>query len=248
MNGPSLADFRLLGIEETADPAEIKKAYRRRVKQLHPDTGEGGSPEAILKNHFLFAGVCAAYRRLMASFAPRPGSARVGASDAAAGANGPQGAKGPAGAIGAAGGSLKPHADPAWVYYRKGCEYFSRIHPSAWNPTWLIETDAKTPGDLEAQRETADRVRNLVSLFPKAYLYFSTVANEYPDSPWVEDSREKMRLIEDRVKRYRKIIESFASWGGHSDREREGYEEMMRENKRRYEAFPADERRRWGKK
>jgi len=249
-------DFLILGIAETDDPAEIKKAYRRRVKELHPDTAETGE---ILKNHFLFAEVCEAYRRLTAgsrggavrgpaaagSGAPprREDAARRGHPDPGGAVRGPAGARGDAAGSGA--NAMRPHADPAWAYYRKASEYFSRIHPSAWNAERSILVDAKLAHDAEAQRQTAERVRGLVKLFPKAYLYFSTVANEYPDSPWAEDARDKMRVIEKRIARYRNIIESFTEWGAYPERSKEDFEGRMREAKKRYGEFPEESREKW---
>lgn len=45
----------ILGVGLTADEDEIRAAYRRRVKAVHPDNG--GDPEAFMR-------VTAAYRRL----------------------------------------------------------------------------------------------------------------------------------------------------------------------------------------
>ncbi|MFC6798878.1 MULTISPECIES: J domain-containing protein [unclassified Haladaptatus] len=56
-NQQSLADaYRVLGLEPGADEASVKQAYRKRVKETHPDT-ERGSEEA-------FKRVTAAYERL----------------------------------------------------------------------------------------------------------------------------------------------------------------------------------------
>jgi len=242
-------DFRVLGIDETDDVAAIKKAYRRRVKELHPDTADTGE---ILENHFRFVEVCAAYRRIMAGRAkPRdPGPTAPGAK----GSNGARASSPAVGGIRYPTGSppggqrgLKPHADPAWAYYRKGTEYLSRIHPSQWNANRRMTVDAKLAHDVETQRETAARVRELVKLFPKAYLCFGTVVNEYPDSPWADDARDKMRIIEERMVRYKSIIASFVGWADYRQKEREEFTRMMEEGKRRYDAFPGDERDRWEK-
>ncbi|WP_338729500.1 DnaJ domain-containing protein [Haladaptatus sp. DJG-WS-42] len=48
--------YRILGLDPGADAAAVKKAYRKRVKETHPDT-ERGSEEA-------FKRVTAAYERL----------------------------------------------------------------------------------------------------------------------------------------------------------------------------------------
>ncbi len=54
--GPSRAEARkVLGVSTDADPAEIKRAYRQKVKEVHPD--RGGDEET-------FKRVTAAYERL----------------------------------------------------------------------------------------------------------------------------------------------------------------------------------------
>lgn len=40
--------YEVLGIDKTADPATIKKAYRKLAKKYHPDSNVGN--EALLKN------------------------------------------------------------------------------------------------------------------------------------------------------------------------------------------------------
>jgi DnaJ-domain-containing protein 1 len=56
-DGPSLAEaYRRLGLEPGADESAVKRAYRERVKEVHPDT-ESGDQEA-------FKEVTRAYERL----------------------------------------------------------------------------------------------------------------------------------------------------------------------------------------
>lgn len=236
---PSPADLALLGLDSGADLTALKRSYRRRVKELHPDTASAGE---IIQNHLRFVAVCAAYRRLSAILSPpvRVSGARTAPTREAS--------PGAAGGTGGESGPLAPHADPAWVYYKRGADFFSRIHPSSWNLSGSITVDSKLPHDREAQRETAERVRELVRLFPKAYLCFSTVATEYPDSPWAEDAREKMRLIEERVSRYRSIIESFSAWSEYPDREKRDFQERREEDKKRYASFDPESRKRWAGK
>lgn len=38
--------YRLLGVAPTADAAEIARAYRRRVRDVHPDTADPARPSA----------------------------------------------------------------------------------------------------------------------------------------------------------------------------------------------------------
>jgi DnaJ-class molecular chaperone len=56
-----ITDFQILGIEETSDPHIIKNAYRKRVKETHPDNS---TEKDMLKNHLLFIQINQAYQRL----------------------------------------------------------------------------------------------------------------------------------------------------------------------------------------
>jgi curved DNA-binding protein CbpA len=55
---PHLDDYALLGIQPGVTKRDIKNAYRRQARRLHPD--KGGDAEA-------FKAMYAAYRRLLAA-------------------------------------------------------------------------------------------------------------------------------------------------------------------------------------
>ena len=56
-DGPSRSEaYRILGLDTDADDAAVKRAYRQKVKEVHPDT-DGGDEETFKK-------VNAAYERL----------------------------------------------------------------------------------------------------------------------------------------------------------------------------------------
>jgi len=186
-----ISDHQMLGIDEDADLATVKSAFRRRAKELHPDLS---SDNDAIPRHDLFIAVCKAYQRLrdvaesdetkLISPMPEPDS-----SD-----------------------SVIRHSDQAYVFYRQGMKWFMAIHPSHWilDPGGMLNTPIA--GHEESHEESKRKVMELVRLFPKAYYYFSIVAHDYPDSPWAYDSREKMGKIEDRLVMYRRIIESFSTW------------------------------------
>ena len=196
-----ISDYEILGITQTADISLIKKAYHKRVKDLHPDTA---SDEDAVKNHFLFAEVCKAYKRLSQKHKGKVSQVQQsdgGKTDISSSMNGE-----------AQHTSLVQHKDPAYVLYKKGIEIFSRIHPSQWKTGDKGVIATEIGDDEESQKKSKQIVMDLVRLFPKAYYYFSLVVNDFPDSPWYSDSVEKMNLIEKRMNTYKKIIESFSSW------------------------------------
>ncbi|HEQ72679.1 MAG TPA: hypothetical protein ENN69_09335 [Spirochaetia bacterium] len=201
-----ISDYAKLGVSETADLSAIKKAFRKKMKELHPDLAEG---EESVERHILFVEVRRAYQRLCAE-----------KSDAGGGAASPVGRASMPGRAFAArsdsggevGAQPAVHADPAYVFYKNGMRFFMRIHPSQWN----LETGRRLNTTIAGHEQDQDKIRrkvmDLVGLFPKAYYYFSIVVNEYPDSPWARDAGDKMNVIEERTLRYKKIIESFSSW------------------------------------
>jgi curved DNA-binding protein CbpA len=191
-----ISDYRILGIdEEEAEKGptleRVKSAFRKRVKSLHPDLS---SPEEALRNHDLFVEVCAAYERLSKTATPAP-------SDIIEPVTPIEGTNLPA-----------PYADQAYAFYKQGMKAYMKIHPSQWNIDAGRMLNTAIAGREDEQEEIRRRVMKLVKLFPKAYYYFSIVVHEYPDSDWAYDAGAKMATIEERIGRYRKIIESFSSW------------------------------------
>ncbi len=187
-----LSDCEILGLAQTDDITAIKKAYRARVKTLHPDVINDVSD---LKNHYLFVEVCKAYERLVCKSKDNDGGKGRSTQSHTDINNG-----------------IQKHKDPSYVYYKSACKYYETVHPTHWNLDQTITVNGKTREDNELQEETKDKVRIIAGLLPKAYYYFSVVVHEYPESVWAQDAQEKMLLIEKRMRLYRKILESFNSW------------------------------------
>jgi hypothetical protein len=184
-----LTDCEILRIPETRDISKIRRAYRKLVKEIHPDVA---GEEDLFRNHLLFIRINRAYERLAGSRGLRPAPA------------GRSGSTGPA-----ENAALVRHKDPAYAFYRAAMTQFMKIHPSQWSVESKRILEKPGPPPEEELERLKEKVRNLALLFPRAYYYFSIVAHEYPDSVWAHDSREKMALIEDRTRLYGKIIESF---------------------------------------
>jgi hypothetical protein len=185
-----ISDCEILGIEETGDIAAIKRAFRKKVKELHPDVSTGADP---LERHASFVEVCDAYKRLLGLRPAGPGVK-------------------PTVKYGSNGRGVVPYSDPAYAFYRAGMKYFMMIHPSQWNVDTQRMLNTRIAGNEEDQEIMKKKVLDLVGLFPKAYYYFGLVVHEYPESDWAYDSQEKMSKIEERIGMYKRIIESFSSW------------------------------------
>ena len=188
-----MGDFRILGIDETRDIDEIKRAFRSRAKALHPDLAPPGKGLGL---HLEFVELRAAYGRLMASTQPKPLQGRPARLAAAH--------------VGL--GRHRAHqTDPAYSCYRTGMGFFMRIHPSEWNiaPDVL---NTRIAGHEEEQELIRRRLADLIELFPRAYYFFGLVVEMFPDSTWAWDSGEKLRRIDDLVRRYARILESFSTW------------------------------------
>ena len=152
----------------------------------------------------LFIRVTQAYERLMGRLSPGgsgggPGCVTTG--DTVGGTT--SGAQPPGES------AVMPHKDPAYAYYKIATGYFSRIHPSYWRMDVKNAIGLPSPAREQELARIQDKTRELVSLFPKAYYYFSIVVHDYPQSMWVPDARDKMRQIEERTPLYEKIIASF---------------------------------------
>jgi hypothetical protein len=218
-----ISDCRILGIEETLDIAAIKSAFRRKVKELHPDLAAGGDP---LERHALFVQVCDAYRRLLRSSPSEPGPR-------------------PAAKAVSKGQGVVAHSDPAYAFYKAGMKHYMKIHPSQWNIETQRMLNTRIAGDDEEQELIKKKVLNLVALFPKAYYYFSLVIHEYPESEWAYDSKEKMGRIEERIGMYRRIIESFSSWNVDKKDAIRQYQERYGQHKKMQRAVRRDEPKGW---
>ena len=184
-----ITDYQILGITETTDTQVIKEAYRKRAKELHPDSATDGKN---IQNHYLFIEVYKAYQRLIRS---RNDTTVNTTSNTVIEP------------INTIHKSIIQHKDQAYIFYKQGMLLFKKIHPSSWNIS-LTSLSPTTSSDIE-EKQTKNRLKDVIKLFPTAYYYFSIVVTEYSFSVWAEDSRNKMQIIEERSKRYKAILGSF---------------------------------------
>ena len=179
-----ISDFQILGIEPTQDISRIKSAFRKKAKEIHPDINQ-----AQFNNHINFIILQKAYHRLLDG---KPQALPPKVIIVAETKN-----------------QVEAVKDPAYAFYKAGIKEYLKLHPSSWNKKpkrIFIAIDAK---DIQELKETEKDVRMLLRSLPQAYYYFSVVVNEYPESVWAQDARDKLEFTEQQTIRYRKIIESF---------------------------------------
>jgi hypothetical protein len=186
-----ISDYKILGIDETNDLAIIKSAFRKRIKELHPDVTK---IDDDFQKHLLFVETCNAYNRLIG----KEKESIIGNIKKTSYSN--------------IRTNIALHSDQAFVFYRNGIKYFSKIHPFQWNIDTTRMLNTRIAGQDEEQEIIKNKVLSLAKLFPKAYYYFSIVVHEYPESEWAYDAKKKMNIIENRTTMYKKIIESFSTW------------------------------------
>ena len=93
--------------------------------------------------------------------------------------------------------------------YKDGIDKFRGIHPSKWKKT--TKAGLFNAGAIETDMLAPDIIKSLIDNMAEAYLCFSIIVNEYPDSCWYTDSFEKMKEIEKMTMRYVKIMKSYES-------------------------------------
>ena len=132
-----ITDCQILGIPETTELAVIKEAYRKRAKELHPDSTANSKS---IQNHFLFIEVCKAYQRLIKRSSvkkPRNKSNIINNGNEVSNTD------------------LVQHKDQAYIVYKEGMNLFKKIHPSSWNLS-LNSLSPNKSSDIEEQKQKKD--------------------------------------------------------------------------------------------
>jgi curved DNA-binding protein CbpA len=194
------ARFReVLGVEPGASREEIRRCWRRRVMENHPDRFPSDrKPVQELR----VIALNEAYASLMALAR----DSRIAATASA----GRMTARSAAAATGAArqpppqAGTVGPHRDPAYAYYKQGFLNFSlAVHG-------IAEMDARVAASRQPsytpRYEAARDVAGSLGLLAEAHRYFARVVERHPDSVWAADATVKLRRIERFTRLYRTIL------------------------------------------
>ena len=94
----------------------------------------------------------------------------------------------------------KPIKEPDYEYYKSGINYYRNIHPNQF-----YERNSDTTYETKIYDKMVAVLNNIYLSFNLSEYYFNKIIKEYPQSPWAEDSREKINLLKKLYKSYENI-------------------------------------------
>ena len=89
-----------------------------------------------------------------------------------------------------------------YIYYKLGIKYYKNIHP---NQFYKNNSNRKT-FETKSYNELISVLNNIYLSFNLSEYYFNKIINDYPQSSFVEDSKDKIKLLNKLNKSYRNII------------------------------------------
>jgi len=90
--------------------------------------------------------------------------------------------------------------------YRTGVSIFERIHPSEW--VKVTTAGLFDPSVLEQKVESSVAFQIATKRIDEAYQIFTELIDEFPDSMWATDSRDKLKSLDKMLIRYKKMMEN----------------------------------------
>ncbi|NBB90971.1 MAG: DnaJ domain-containing protein [Spirochaetes bacterium] len=221
---PNTQNYRILGVARDAGLEELKTAYHRVAKKIHPDLAPPGEKR---RAELRMMRVNEAY---MAIIAERMRDVPTGASTGDA--EGPTGAstrdaEGPerdaTSAAPRAGATSRPDVarataparavarprDPGYTYYKLGFDFYRKGY------TEFYSKDPRIIRKQLAELKTYDYYLLTLTVsalrhFEKSYRYFAAVLEQAPDSIWATDARAKLRKVEKFNRIYQRICENLS--------------------------------------
>ncbi|TVR35014.1 MAG: hypothetical protein EA404_01365 [Spirochaetaceae bacterium] len=188
---------------------QVKAAYHGAAKRYHPDLFPDSERD---RRQLKMMKINEAYMRIVADRMPREtvsdqsaGDKPVGAADEGSAGAGPESAAGVSAAE--IRNALAHPRDPAYTHYKLGFVFYTR------GCTQLYRKDPKIVRRQLAELKTynyyvLDLALQALLSFERAYNYFLVVVEQYPDSIWVTDARNKLRRIQRFNEIYQRICEN----------------------------------------
>jgi len=87
-----------------------------------------------------------------------------------------------------------------YEYYKTGVKYYKNIHPN-----YFYKRNPDTTFETKPYDELISVLNNIYLSFNLSEHYFNLVINEYPQSPYAQDAKEKIKLLKKLHKSYENI-------------------------------------------
>ncbi|MCL2196714.1 MAG: hypothetical protein FWB77_03780 [Treponema sp.] len=91
--------------------------------------------------------------------------------------------------------------EPDYVYYKLGIKYYKNIHPNQF-----YKRNADSTFKTKTYEELKSVLNKIYLSFNLSQYYFNRIINEYSNSPYFEDSKEKIKLLKKLYKSYKDIV------------------------------------------
>ncbi|MCL2444071.1 MAG: hypothetical protein FWD13_11510 [Treponema sp.] len=88
-----------------------------------------------------------------------------------------------------------------YEYYKVGIKHYKNIHPK-----YFYKRNPDTTFETKPYEELIAVLNNIYLSFNLSEHYFNLVISEYPNSPYAEDAKEKIKLLQKLHKSYENIV------------------------------------------
>jgi hypothetical protein len=90
--------------------------------------------------------------------------------------------------------------DQSYEYYKSGIKYYRNIHPNQ-----LYKRNIDRTYEPKPYNEQLKIINRIFISFTVAEYYFTKIITEYPESKWIDDAKEKLKLLKKLYKSYENI-------------------------------------------
>ncbi|MDR0503350.1 MAG: hypothetical protein LBH16_08530 [Treponema sp.] len=88
-----------------------------------------------------------------------------------------------------------------YLYYKSGIKYYKNIHPDKF-----YKRNQNTAFETRSHNELISALNKIYLSFNISLYYFNKIIDEYPQSSYFQDAKEKIKLLKKLYKSYENII------------------------------------------
>ena len=96
---------------------------------------------------------------------------------------------------------LNKTSEQDYKFYKSGIKYYKNIHPN-----FFYKRNSDSTFETKTYNELVSILNKIYLSFNISEYYFNKIIKEYPQSPYFEDSKEKIKLLKRLFKSYDNIV------------------------------------------